>query len=149
MNYPMLWLVLLVVFAGIEGLTAGLVSIWFCAGSLAALMAAWLHVSFPVQIGLFAAISILTMAVVRPLAKKYIQPGTQKTNVDSVLGREALVIESIDNIRGVGQIKVGGIIWTARSDDGCPIREGTLVRVERIEGVKAIVSETAMDEKKG
>ena len=105
LSYPMLWLVLLVVFAGVEGLTAGLISIWFCAGSLAAL---------------FATI--------------------QKTNVDSILGSEGLVTEAIDNIRGTGQVKIGGILWTARSENGSPIEEGALVTVDRVEGVKVLVS---------
>lgn len=141
MNYPMLWLVLLIVFAGVEGVTAGLISIWFCAGSLVALFAAWLHASLPVQIALFAAVSVLTMAVVRPLARRYLQPRLQKTNVDSLLGQEGLVIEAIDNLRGSGQVKIGGIVWTARSGENHPVPEGTLVRVEGIEGVKAIVTE--------
>lgn len=63
MNYQILWLVLLIAFAGIEGITAGLVSIWFCAGSLVALIATWLGASLPVQIGLFAVVSVAAMAL--------------------------------------------------------------------------------------
>ncbi len=140
LSYPMLWLVLLVVFAGVEGLTAGLISIWFCAGSLAALFAAMAHTSIWVQVGVFAAVSFLAMAVIRPIAKKHWQPTIQKTNVDSILGSEGLVTEAIDNIRGTGQVKIGGILWTARSENGSPIEEGALVTVDRVEGVKVLVS---------
>ena len=140
LSYPMLWLVLLVVFAGVEGLTAGLISIWFCAGSLAALFAAMAHTSIWVQVGVFAAVSFLAMAVIRPIAKKHWQPTIQKTNVDSILGREGLVTEAIDNIRGTGQVKIGGIIWTARSTTGEPIPVDSLVTVDRVEGVKVMVS---------
>ena len=140
MNYPMLWLVLLVAFAGVEGLTAGLISIWFCAGSLAALAAALAHASLAIQVVVFAVVSLVAMAVVRPLAKKYWTPKVQKTNVDSILGREGLVTEAIDNIRGTGQVKIGGIIWTARSTDGAPIDADSLVIVDRVEGVKVMVS---------
>ena len=140
LNYPMLWLVLLVAFAGVEGLTAGLISIWFCAGSLAALIASMAHASLLVQIVVFVVVSLVAMAVVRPLAKKHWQPKIQKTNVDSILGREGLVMEAIDNIRGTGQVKIGGIIWTARSEDGSSIEEGSLVLVDRVEGVKVMVS---------
>ncbi|MBR5534726.1 MAG: NfeD family protein [Ruminiclostridium sp.] len=136
----MLWLVLLIVFAGIEGATAGLISIWFCAGSLVALFAAWLNASLMVQIGLFAIVSVLTMAILRPLAGKWIQPKMEKTNADRILEADAVVIETINNLEASGQIKVGGAIWTARSAHGEVIPVGTLVRVERIEGVKAIVS---------
>ena len=140
MNYPMLWLILLVAFAGVEGLTAGLISIWFCAGSLAALVASMAHASLVVQVAIFAVVSLVAMAVVRPLAKKYWTPKVQKTNVDSILGREGLVMEAIDNIRGTGQVKIGGIIWTARSTTGEPIGADTLVTVDRVEGVKVMVS---------
>ena len=140
MNYPMLWLVLLVAFAGVEGLTAGLISIWFCAGSLAALAASMAHASLVVQIVVFVVVSLVAMAVVRPLAKKHWQPTIQKTNVDSILGREGLVMEAIDNIRGTGQVKIGGIIWTARSTSGEPIPADSLVTVDRVEGVKVMVS---------
>ena len=139
-NYPMLWLVLLIAFAGIEGATAGLISIWFCAGSLVALFSAWLGAGLMVQIGLFAIVSILTMAILRPMAGKWIQPAPEKTNADRILDADAMVIETINNIEASGQIKVGGAIWTARSADGEVIPVGTLVRVERIEGVKAMVT---------
>ena len=140
MNYPMIWLVLLIAFAGIEGITAGLVSIWFCAGSLVALFAAWMGSSLPVQIGLFTIVSVVAMAIIRPMARKWIEPKAEKTNADRILEAEALVIETIDNIRASGQIKVDGAVWTARSASGDVIPKGTLVQVERIEGVKAIVT---------
>ena len=51
------WLILLIIFAGVEGITAGLVSVWFCAGSLVALIATWLGAGLPVQIALFVVVS--------------------------------------------------------------------------------------------
>lgn len=141
MNYQTLWIILLVAFAGIEGVTAGLVSIWFAAGSLAGLVATWLGASLLVQIAVFAIVSVLTMALVRPLAKKWVTPGKlEKTNVDSVLDQEGVVVEAIDNLNAHGQVKIGGIVWTARSATGEPIPLGATVKVARIEGVKAIVT---------
>ena len=140
MPYPFLWLILLVIFAGVEGLTAGLISIWFCAGSLVAFFAAWLNATLTVQIALFAVVSLISMALIRPLARKYLHTKTENTNADRILGTQAVVTESIDNLRSVGQVKAGGMTWTARSASGDPIPKGTLVQVERIEGVKAIVS---------
>ena len=141
LNYPLIWLVLLIAFAGIEGLTAGLVSIWFALGSLAALFAAWMHANLLVQIGIFAIVSIIAMAIIRPLAAKYWQPKVEKTNADRILEQEGVVTEEVDNLRALGQIKVAGAVWTARSADNTVIPVGTLVQVERIEGVKAIVRE--------
>ena len=140
MSYPILWLVLLIAFAGLEGLTAGLVSIWFCAGSLVALVASWFDASLLVQIGLFVIVSLIAMALVRPMARKWIQPKMVKTNADRILDQEGVVLEAIDNLRASGQIKIGGAVWTARSQNDELIPEGVRVRVVRIEGVKAIVS---------
>lgn len=136
----MIWLILLIAFAIIEGITAGLVSIWFCAGSLVALFAAWMHCGLAVQIGLFTVVSVLAMAVIRPLARTWIIPKAEKTNADRILDAEAVVTETIDNVQACGQIKVGGAVWTARAADGSVIPAGALVQVERIEGVKAIVT---------
>lgn len=145
MNPQILWLVLLVVFAVLEGVTAGLVSIWFCAGSLAALIATWLGASLPVQIGLFVVISLIAMAIIRPMARKWFQPRLQKTNADRILEQEGVVAEEIDNLRGQGQVKIGGILWTARAAREEIIPAGTRVRVVRIEGVKAIVTTEEAD----
>lgn len=141
MNYPMLWLMLLIFFAGIEGVTAGLISIWFCVGSLAALIAAWLGAPLAIQIGLFAVVSVIAMALVRPMAKRLMHPAPVPTNADRIIGQEGVVVEEIDDLNATGQIKVGGAIWTARTVDGAALPVGALVCVERIEGVKAIVSE--------
>ena len=139
MHYQTIWLILLIVFAGIEGITAGLVSIWFCAGSLVALVATWLGASLPVQIGLFAIVSVVARALVRPMARKWLHPKMEKTNADRILDQEGVVVEEIDNLNASGQIKIGGAVWSARAEGEEVIPPGTRVRVARIEGVKAIV----------
>lgn len=138
-SFPMIWLVLFIALAGIEGLTAGLISIWFCLGSLVALFAAWMGANPVVQLGLFVVVSVLTMAMIRPLARKWWLPKAEKTNADRILDHQGVVMEAIDNLNAQGQIKVGGGVWTARSADDSVIPEGSLVQVLRIEGVKAIV----------
>ena len=75
-----------------------------------------------------------------PLVKKYLKPKIVNTNVDAVIGSRGYVTENIDNMDAVGQVKLGGMYWTARSEDGNPIAAGTLVQVTRIEGVKAFVT---------
>jgi len=140
LNYPLLWLVLLIIFAGVEGITAGLVSIWFCAGSLAALLAALLKVSVGWQVAIFCGVSLVAMALIRPMAKKLMKVKITKTNADRILEQQALVVETINNLTASGQVKVGGILWTARSKDGSVIPEGAMVQVKAIEGVKAIVT---------
>lgn len=133
------WLALLVVFAVVEAVTVGLVSVWFAAGALVALLATFFTGNIWLQIFLFLAVSLLTMAVLRPLARKYVLPTVVPTNADRVIGREAVVTEAIDNLNGKGAVIVFGVAWTARSESGEPIPGGTTVVVKRIDGVKLFV----------
>ena len=128
-----IWLVLLVAFAVAEALTVGLVSVWFAAGALAALLSTFFTANIWWQITIF-------LAVIRPLARKYVLPQVVPTNADRVIGRDAVVTEAIDNLTGSGAVVVSGVAWTARSEDGHPIPEGTAVVVKRIEGVKLFVT---------
>ena len=133
------WLVLLLLFAGSEAISVGLTSIWFAAGALAALIAALLGGPLWVQVTLFLAVSLLCLAAVRPLAKKHLNDKVEPTNADRAIGAEAQVTEDIDNIHGKGAVIIRGITWSARSQDGSPIPAGTMVKVLRIEGVKVFV----------
>jgi membrane protein implicated in regulation of membrane protease activity len=117
----------------------GLTSIWFAAGALVALVAALVNGPIWLQVALFLVVSVLCLIAVRPLAKKYLNPVLQPTNADRILGAEVRVTQEIDNLRGQGQVAVGAMPWTARSEDGAPIPAGALVRVLRIEGVKVYV----------
>lgn len=133
------WLVLLLLFAGGEAATVGLTSIWFAAGALAALIAALLGGPLWIQITLFLAVSLLCLAAVRPLARRHLNNKVEATNADRAIGQEALVTEEIDNIHGKGAVIIRGVTWTARSEDGAVIPVGAMVKVLRIEGVKVFV----------
>ena len=138
-----MWLVLLVVFAVGEAATVGLTSIWFAAGSLAALIAALLGGPLWVQLTLFLAVSLLCLVAARPLAKRHLNSKVEPTNADRVIGETAQVIEDVDNIHGKGAVGIRGMTWSARSQDGGSITTGTMVRVLRIEGVKVFVEPIA------
>ncbi len=141
MNWAaIVWLVLLVVFLIAEAATVTVVSLWFAAGSLAALIAASLGAPIWLQALLFLAVSGVCLTSLRPLVRKYFKPRITATNVDAIIGSTGLVTASVDNVSAVGQVKLGAMTWTARSTSGIPIAEGTLVKVDRIEGVKAFVS---------
>ncbi len=133
------WAVLIVVFLIIEGATAGLTSIWFAAGALTALAVTFLGGPVWLQIVLFIAVSVVTLILTRPLAKKFVNKKIQPTNADKVIGGTATVTERIDNVAGIGAVSVGGRIWTARSATGEIIEEGTLTEIKSIEGVKLLV----------
>lgn len=134
-----IWAALIVLFLIVEGVTAGLTSIWFAVGGIAALASVFMGAPLWLQIVLFIVISVATLAITRPLAKKYVNKQTQATNADRVIGKTAKVTERIDNIAGKGTVSVGGRLWTARSADGKPIEKDTVTVVKAIEGVKLIV----------
>lgn len=138
--YLIIWLILMIVFLMVESQTVTMVSLWFGAGALAALIAALCGAELWLQIVLFFAVSIVLLAALRPLARKYFTPKITKTNVDSVIGMQGLVTADINNVTAQGQVKLGAMEWTARSTSGDPIKTGTKVRVDKIQGVKAFVS---------
>ena len=134
------WLVLLIGFIMVEASTVSLVSSWFACGALAALIASSLGAEVWLQVVLFFGVSAVCLALLRPIIKKHFTPKLVKTNVDSVIGSKGYVTAAVDNLAGAGQVKLGAMYWTARSTSGDSIPEGTLVKVDRIEGVKVFVS---------
>lgn len=142
-----LWLVLMIGFVAAEAACPfHLVSVWFAVGSLVALVAAALDAQMWLQITLFAVVSVGLLVATLPLVKKFVIPKQAKTNVDSVIGSRGYVTEAIDNLSASGQVKLGGMYWTARSEDGHPIPAGALVEVARIEGVKVFVKTVKVEE---
>ena len=136
-----IWFVLLVGFLIVEAACPiHLVSIWFAAGSLAAMIVSFLHGPIWLQITLFLVVSCALVAMLWPFIKKFLRPRLEKTNVDAMIGTQGYVTAEIDNLTAVGQVKLGGMAWTARSTSGQIVPVGTLVKVDRIEGVKAFVS---------
>ena len=137
----LIWLGLVIVFLIVEAsCPIHLVSVWFAVGSLVALLIWSLGGPLWLQIALFLVISCVLLAALWPLTKKYLNPAHIATNIDSVIGSTGYVTAAIDNVAAVGQVKLGAMVWTARSTSGSLIAEGTLIRVDRIEGVKVFVS---------
>lgn len=139
-----LWLGLLVMFLMMESSTVMLISVWFAAGSLAALIASLFGAQLWLQGVLFVAVSGGLLALLRPVFQKYLKPRIVKTNVDSVIGSQGLVIAEVNNLKAEGQVKLGGMEWSARSTNGENLPVGMQVKVDRIEGVKAFVSPVEM-----
>lgn len=140
-NMALIWLIAMIVLLIVEAVVPGLVSIWFALGALAALIAAILHAPMWLQLVWFFVVSIAALVLTRPLAKKYVNSRVKPTNADMILGKECVVTEEIDNIRGTGAVTVGGKVWTARMEnDGETAAVGEVLKTLRIEGVKLIVS---------
>lgn len=142
-----LWMVLMVILLIVEGVCPfHLVSIWFAVGALVAGIAALLHAALWLQVTLFFVVSCGLLLAMLPLVKKFIKPNIVKTNVDSVIGTQGYVTETVNNLTAEGQVKLGGMYWTARSTDNTHIEAGTLVQVDRIEGVKVFVTPVKVEE---
>ena len=138
--HEIIWLVAMVAFFAIEATSVTLISLWFAGGSLAALIVSLLGGEFWLQAVVFVVVSLVLLALFRPLVRKFIKPKITATNVDSVIGSQGYTTEQVDNVAATGQVKLGGMFWTARSTDGSPIPPNTLIRVDRVEGVKVYVT---------
>lgn len=136
------WLVVLILSIGVEVISLGLTSIWFAGGALIAVIAAAFSAPVVVQIILFFLVSLVLLIFTRPIAVKYFNRERVKTNVESLVGKQAIVISEIDNLQGIGQVTVGGQEWSARSyDDRLNLPVGMVVEIVAINGVKLIVRE--------
>jgi len=142
---PWFWLALTVVFSLIElACSFNLVTIWFAISAFVVVFVSgltdtlWPLISFRINVGIFLALSVLLLVFTRPVAIKKLKMGKVKTNVDALAGKDALVIKAIEKFNR-GEIKIGGQIWTAISEDGGEIPENTECVIVRIEGVKAVV----------
>ena len=135
----MLWIILAIVFLAVEFGTVALISLWFVGGSVAALAVCLLGGPLWLQVLVFGLISLALLLLVRPFLKKYIDPKKVRTNVDAMRGRQAVLLETVDNLAATGSLELSGVVWTARSADGSGIPAGTVVTVQGVEGVKLLV----------
>ena len=136
-----LWFALLLIFLVVEAACAiHLVSIWFAAGALVALIASFFGAPLWLEILLFLLVSCVMVALFWPFIQKFLNPKVEKTSVEAITGTEGYVTADIDNVSAAGKVKLGAMEWTARSTSGQLIPKGTLIKVDKIEGVKAFVS---------
>lgn len=134
------WLILLAFLIFVEMITLGLTTIWFAGGALVAFIVSLFYDNLFVEIILFLVISLVLLFFTRPFVKKYFNSTRTKTNFETVIGKEALVTSTIDNINATGSVTINGLEWTARSVNGEIIEKGTKVIVESISGVKLMVN---------
>lgn len=142
MNMTIFWLALLVVLVIIELITMGLTTIWFAGGSLAAALISIPETPIVLQVIVFLIVSTLLLYFTRPIAVKYFNKDRIRTNTESLIGKQAIVISEINNIEGIGQVNTGGMEWSARSSyNNIVLPVGTVVTILGIDGVKLIVEE--------
>ncbi len=134
------WFALLLLFIFVEAATVNMVSTWFALGALTALIAELTGAPVGFQVVAFIVVSGITLALLRPIAKKHFTPRITKTNVDALVGKTCLCVADIDNLTAAGQVKIGDVEWSARSTTGESIPAGTQVKIDRVEGVKVYVT---------
>lgn len=142
-NMWILWLVLTVVFAIIEAATLGLTTVWCAIGSAVAMVMDLCGAPVAAQLTVMVIVSIVCFIIcmiwIKPKLDEKHRLNVEPTNADRVLGKEGIVIKTIDPMEGKGQVKVIGQTWSAKSDR--LIEEGRKIRVTGMEGVKLIVEE--------
>ena len=136
-SFTWLWLLVAVTFGLIEAMTLGIVSIWFAIGALGAMLVAFIVDSFMIQLLVFLAVSLILVATTRKVAMDKLKIGRIKTNIDELIGKEAVVIKDIEPYMA-GEVKLDGKVWRAVSESKQVYKVDEVVVVLRIEGVTII-----------
>ena len=141
------WLLLFILLLVIEVLTMGLTTIWFAGGALAAFLVSLVAGNIlELEVAVFIIVSVILLLFTRPLAMRYLNRRTTRTNADSVVGSIVRVTEPINNILDQGAAQADGKIWTARAvSDDILFEEGELAVVQEIRGVKLILQKKKED----
>jgi len=139
-SLPVIWLIVTVVMSVIEIITMGLVSIWFAAGAVVALMLALIGAPLWLQVTAFLVVSVAVLILVRPIAAAHFNNRLKKTNIDAIIGRKLIAKTDIDNLHGTGKVDMDGSTWLAvSSTDNIVIKAGEEVKVVEVRGAKLIV----------
>lgn len=136
------WIIILAILIFIEIITLGITTIWFAGGALVAFIVSLFFDNLPLEIILFLVVSFALLYFTRPIVIKYFNPKKTETNYEGVIGKDALVIATVDNMNTTGQVDVDGQKWSARSLEGTILEKGTKVRVQGISGAKLIVAKS-------
>ena len=138
-SMTIIWLIVFAALIIVELVTMGLTTIWFAGGAVIACILAAFSLPIWLQVVAFLVVSIVLLYFTRPIAVKYFNKSRVRTNIEGMIGKQAVVMSEIDNIQGIGQVKINGMDWSARSFTGTPIAAGTVVIVKAVDGVKLIV----------
>lgn len=141
-SQSLLWLMILFVSIVIEIATMGLTTIWFAGGALVATILSLFQLPLSIQFVAFILVSFVLIIFTRPIAVRYFNKDRIRTNTESLIGQQAIVVSEIDNLQQIGRVAIQGKEWTARTTmNGALLQPGTVVVVRAIDGVKLIVEE--------
>ena len=139
-TWSVIWLIAAVVLGVVEVSTVNLITLWFAVSALVVAVIAAFGAGAGVQITVFIVVSAILVIATRPLARRFLNRRTVATNADRIISAKGVVVEEINSIKGSGQVKVMGQVWSAKSANGENIADGTAVTVVALEGVKVVVS---------
>ena len=134
-----IWIGVLVAALIFEAITADLMVIWFFPAALVSMVLSFFPVPWPVQVLVFLLVGTALLIATRPLCRRFVDAHKVKTNSEANVGKTCYVTEEINNLEEIGEVKLGGLAWSARSEGGEVIPVGALVEVREIRGVKLIV----------
>lgn len=136
---PIIWLLLAILFVVIEIVTLNLVSVWFAIGASSSMFVAIAdYDNYALQGIVFVVVSMIALIVIRNWSMKKLKSGAIKTNVNSLIGKKAIVTRKIEAL-SLGEVKVDGNFWTAKTINDDTIEENSIVEILEISGVKLIV----------
>ena len=140
MGFYVFWGVVFVLAVVAEFATMQLVSIWFAMGAVGAFIGVLCGLGFTGQLAVFVLVSLVLLIGTRPFLKKLRVKQTPPMNADKDIGKQAVVIETIDSAHGTGRAKANGVDWIAVTEDDDVIPVDTIVRIQRIDGAKLVVT---------
>ncbi len=139
-DMELFWAIATVILVIVEFVTVDLIAVWLAGGALAAFLVSLFTGELWLQIVVFIVVSAILLIATRPIVRR-ISSEQKKvaTNADSLIGKECIVKEEIDNLQNTGRVLADGLLWTARTSDGSRAQIGDVCVIESIVGVKLIV----------
>ena len=136
----LVWVAVFVASLVFELCTEALVSIWFCVGALVAGVVTYIPgMPWWGELIVFAAVSLISFLIIRPLVNRRMKRIQSRTNVDSIIQKKGIVIKKITTFEK-GQVKINDTIWNAiKRDSDDDIENGDVVEVIAIHGNKLLV----------
>lgn len=134
------WLTVLIIAVAAEAATSALIAIWFAPPAVLCMILSLVGVPMAVQIPVFLLLSMALCLLFYRKIKDNIAKKSEKTNIDALIGKTAVVEEDIMPL-SVGRVKVGGMSWSAYCEgDGVFAKKGEYVKIQAINGVKLLIS---------
>ena len=133
-----IWLAVMIVALIFEAITVQMIALWFVVGAISGMISAYIGASIWVQIIVFLLTSSVSAVLFYKKLHNSIFKTYEKTNIDALIGKEAVAEEDISYLKP-GRVKVNGMSWSAYIKKGDEeIKKNDTVRILSIDGVKLL-----------